>query len=221
MKHKLLELYMTRKQDFLKVRDQFLDEDMAGPFLMSPNETYNKQENPLLIIGQETKGWHYYDNDYEKQMLEYENFNVGIDYFSSPFWNVIRKTEKAIGNEPYSSAWSNVSKFDLNEGRSFGEAEIAISSLDDILLHEIGIVQPKVCIFFTGPDFDWRIRKIFKGIKFLEIENHELRAFSQLKHLDLPEMSFRSYHPNYLRRSGTEKDFLKFVEDKFKTIRKE
>ncbi|SDK92426.1 hypothetical protein SAMN04487898_11335 [Pedobacter sp. ok626] len=149
-------------------------------------------------------------------MLEYENFNVGIDYYSSPFWNVIRKTEKAIGNVPYSSAWTNVSKFDLNETRAFGEIEIAISSLDDVLLHEIGIIQLKVCIFFTGPDFDWRIKKIFKEVKFLEIEDHNMRAFSQLNHPDLPEMSFRSYHPNYLRRSGKERAFLKFIENKFK-----
>lgn len=181
---------------------------MGGPFLISPNESYYKQANPLMIIGQETKGWGYHIDDLDKQMTIYETFNVGQAYHSSPFWNIARKIEHVLGNESYSCAWSNVSKFDVEGGRAHGDYEVAISTLDNILLDEINILKPKVCLFFTGPDFDYRIKNIFADVEFIPIENYSIRQFSQLMHKDLPRLSFRSYHPNYMRRSGMEDNFL-------------
>jgi len=211
MKEQLLEAYKNRHADFKTVRTKFADEQMAGPFLMSPNENYTIQPFPLLIIGQETNGWHENVDDLNKQMEAYEKFNVGIDYYASPFWNVTRKVEKALGNEPHTCAWTNISKFDFDDGRSYGEYETEIASLDNLLLTEINIIKPKVCIFFSGPSFDGRIKSIFPQIEFVTVSGHSSRQLSQLKHPDLPILSFRSYHPNYLRRSGLESEFINFI----------
>ena len=59
MREQLLNVYNERHQDFKDVKNKFPDEDMAGPFLMSPTPIYDQQANPLLIIGQETFGWEY------------------------------------------------------------------------------------------------------------------------------------------------------------------
>lgn len=214
MKEKLLTLYQSRQVDFKDVISKFPDpnDSLEGPFLMSPSKIYDQQPNPLLIIGQETNGWGCHIEDIHKQMESYENFNVGIDYYSSPFWNVARKVEKALGNEPYSCSWTNLNKFDHNAKRPRGEYETAIATLDDILVTEIEILKPKICIFFTSHHFDWRIKNIFPEVEFIEIEGFSLKQFSRLKHRDLPNLTFRTYHPKYLRISGLEANFIEFIE---------
>ena len=211
MKNKLLNLYTNRQQDFKGIIEKFPEDDLAGPFLMSPNEEYINQANKLLIIGQETNGWSYHIDELDKQMKTYEDFNVGIEYRASPFWNISRKVEKALNNTPYTCAWTNISKFDLDSGRPYGEYETAISKLDDILISEINIIQPNFCMFFTGPSFDQRLRTIFQDIEFIELPNWSIRQFCQLKHPDLPENSFRSYHPKSLRLRYLEDDFIDYI----------
>ncbi|WP_129021337.1 hypothetical protein [Edaphocola flava] len=211
MKEQLLKAYQDRQADFKTVKAKFSDEDMAGPFLMSPNDKYAQQPFPLLIVGQETNGWDYHVDDLNKQMRVYENFNVGINYYASTFWNVTRKVEQALGNEPHTCSWTNISKFDLDGGRSYGEYETAIATLDNLLLTEIKIIKPKVCLFLSGPSFDGRLKNIFPDIEFAAVTGHSSRELSQLKHLDLPTFTFRSYHPNYLRRSGLEPEFINFI----------
>lgn len=210
MRKRLLDLYNGRKEDFRQIMKIFPEADLSGPFLMSPNLNYNLQKNPLLIVGQETNEWYYDVDNLDQQMSHYENFNVGINYYSSPFWNVTRKIERALNNDAYSCAWANISKFDLDGGRSYGKYEEAISSIDNILISEIEIIKPKFCLFFTGPDFDKRIKNIFNEIQFIEISNWDIRQFCQLKHPNLPEYSFRSYHPKSLRMRRLEKDFIDF-----------
>lgn len=211
MKQELLALYTDRSQDFKSIHEQFTDINLHGPFLMSPNDSYIRQKNPLLIIGQETYGWSKSADDLIKNMDVYEKFNVGINYYSSPFWNVTRKVENAIGNDPYSCAWTNISKYDVNGKRVYGEYEVAISTLDNMLAAEIKIIQPKVCVFFTGPAFDERIKNIFPAIEFQQVQGWKIRQLCQFKHPNLPELSFRTYHPNYLRRSGLEHNFIDFL----------
>lgn len=209
MKQKLKQLYKNYQQQFKRIPDRFPDEDLAGPFLMSPCEKYLEQPFPLLIVGQESGGWTYHVEDIDRQMEQYEKFNLGIDYWPSPFWNITRKVEQALGNELYSSAWTNLSKFDLNGGRSYGDYAVAISTLDEILLSEIEIVKPKVCLFYTGPTFDFRLQKIFPELRFLEIPGWSLRAFSKIVHPKLPALSFRSYHPKSLRMNHLEVEFIR------------
>lgn len=211
MKSELLSLYTNRQKDFKKVVNTFPKDDLAGPLLMSPNSDYYTSPNKLLIIGQETKGWSYNIDDIEKQMTTYEEFNVGIKYYASPFWNITRKVETALDNKPHSCAWTNLNKFDLDAGRPHGEYETVISELDDILLSELKIIAPDFCLFYTGPSFDNRLRKIFQGIEFIEIPNFTLRQLCKLKHPELPENSYRSYHPKSLRIRHLEDNFIDYI----------
>jgi hypothetical protein len=213
MKDKLLKVYQDRQAEFKEILTDNEGENLGGPILMSPNEKYDKQPNPLLIVGQETSGWTCYVDDLRKQMDVYENFNLGENYYSSPFWNVTRKIEKALGNEPYSCAYTNINKFDHDGGRPRGGYEREIASLDDILVTEIKIIQPKVCIFFTGHSFDSRIRNIFPEVEFANIEGWgwKPKQLSHLKHPGLPFLTFRTYHPRYLRQKRLETDFIEFL----------
>lgn len=210
-KEKLIELYKSKQHEFKSIVETFPDEDLAGPFLMSPNEKYFQQKNKLLIIGQESCGWSYFVDDIGSQMGNYEQFNLGIDYYPSPFWNITRKVETALGNELYSCAWTNLNKFDLDSGRPYGEHLEQISKLDYILVNEMEIIAPKICLFYTGPSFDERLSKIFDGIIFQEIEGWSIRQFCKLIHPKLPKNSFRSYHPKSLRIRYLEDDFIDYM----------
>ena len=213
MKKKLLKLYTSKQQDFKNIIEKFPEEDLAGPLLMSPNSEYETQSHRLLIIGQETNGWSYHIDDFDKQMKHYEDFNVGIKYYASPFWNVTRKIETALEIKPHSCAWTNLNKFDLDAGRPYGEYELAISMLDNILLSEIEIINPDFCLFYTGPSFDYRLKNIFKDIEFVEIPNFTLNQFCKLKHPNLPENSYRSHHPKSLRIRHLEEKFITYIKE--------
>jgi hypothetical protein len=211
MKQELFKLYQNHRSNFKNVRDLFPADDLRGPCLISPSSKYANHTNRLLIIGQETKGWECEIDDIEKQMKVYEDFNLGEKYYSSPYYNVTRKVEDKLGNERYSNAQTNINKFDVGGKHPNGKHEIAIATLDKILIDEIKILKPKICIFFTGHAFDNRLNKIFPGLEFNEVAEFNKMEFCQLKHPLLPELSFRAYHPGYLRRRGKEKKFLDFM----------
>jgi len=78
-----------------------------------------------------------------------------------------------------------------------------------LLKEEIKIVKPDVVIFLTSWRYDDKIREVFKGVEFDVLEKRKL---SQLSHKDLPSLTFRTYHPNYLQRSGHFNRILKELE---------
>ena len=213
MKEALLELYRQEQETFAHVVKSFPHDDLAGPFLMSPGQNYFEQKSPLLIVGQETNGWTYHVQEIEKQMSTYENYNVGINNGTTAFWNVIRRIETILGNAPHSCAWTNLSRFDLYGGKPHGKYQKVISQLDNLVLEEIRIVDPKVCFFFTGPDYDRRLLNIFPGIEMIEIPGWNINQLCLLKHPSLPVYTFRSYHPKSLRLRRLESTFIQTVSD--------
>ena len=218
IKKELLKTYVNRIADFQHIHELCPD-GKHGPLFMSPAEMYATQPYPFLVVGKETYGWEKLNypvtqEDCSKMMEAYENFNVGIDYYGSPFWNVTRKIEKVLGNEPYSCAWTNISKYDQNGGHPDAEHEKIFSIVDDILADEIQIIKPKICIFCTSHYFDYRIENIFKTVEFLPVDGFAPYILCQLRHKQLPVLTFRTYHPNYLRRSGIEEQFIEFINSK-------
>lgn len=212
MRNSLLQLYKEYHNAFKDIKNKFPETQLSGPHLMSLGEQYTKQTVPLLVVGQETHGWQSNVDSIEEQLDAYERFNVGeAENRASPFWNVTRKIEKILGNEPYSCAWTNVSKFDVEMGRAHDEYKSAISQLDEILYREIILLKPKMCLFFTGPDFDGRLSKIFDGLIFTPITGFESRMLCRLQHTVLPLATYRTYHPKYLRIKGLENRFLEFI----------
>lgn len=211
MKEELFRLYQNALPIFREIVSAFPGDELGGPFLMSPKQTYSNQKNPLLVVGQETNGWTYHVDEISKQMDTYEEFNVGEEFNSTTFWNVIRNVEQALGNDPHSCAWTNLSKFDLYGGKSYGKYEKAIAQADKVIVDEIRILDPKVCLFFTGPDFDNRLKRTFPGLKFEAVESWNDKQFCRLVHPALPENTYRCYHPKSLRLRRLENQLLEFL----------
>lgn len=212
MINKLHNLYESYQPKFIEITQKFPDDDLAGPFLMSPNTNYQNQNTKILIVGQETNGWGYFSDNVKEGMKLYEKFNLGENYRSSPFWNVTRKVERALTGEEFSCAWTNLNKFDFGGKSPQGEHKKVISDVDDLLIQEIDLLDPDIVLFFTGPNFDNRIRNIFPEISYNEVEKFTERELALLKHPKLPANSYRTYHPRYLRQSRIEENFIKFVE---------
>jgi hypothetical protein len=54
-------------------------------------------------------------------------------------------------------------------------------------------------LFVTGPSYDDVLAQYFADIEFKALDL-PARQFAMLVHPDLPEHSYRLYHPNYLNR---------------------
>lgn len=208
--NKLEELYKRFENDIFQI-DLQPDESIHGPFLIASSDGYNRSKVKIAVIGQETKGWSC-TYSIEDQINTYRNFDYGRNYYSSPFWNVIRKTEKAFGCSEYSSAWLNLNRYDENARRPSAGNLKRLASLDFLLLEEVKILCPDIILFFTGPFYDRRIEVLFDG-KLEQVKGFTGRQLSKLvsKKLDVP--MFRTCHPNYLRRSGLEKCYLAFIQN--------
>lgn len=211
MKAKLEELYQQNSSLFKGIIKKFPSENIMGPLLMSATEKYQTSDVKLLIVGQETKGWGYHSENIKQGMADYEKFNLGERYYASPFWNVTRKVERALGNTPHSCAWSNVNKFDFEGRRPTGDIMTEISKVDNLLIKEIQILKPDVIVFFTGPNFDFRLKEIFEYAEFKSVDDFSIAQCAVLKHPHLPSSTIRTYHPNYLRRRKLEDKFISVI----------
>ncbi len=206
----LKNLYQKSLNDFQCFTDKFSKECLHGPLLINPKAYYG-QETKLLIIGQETYGWASEYTDINAQMSCYEEFNVGENYVSSPFWNVTRKVERLLNIEPFSCAWSNLNRFDHNGGSPVGDVEFEMPQFDRILVDEIKILKPDICLFYTNHKYDWRLKNIYDGLLMEDIHGLPTNHFCKLSHSDLPFRSYRTPHPKTMRMQGWENQFIEYL----------
>lgn len=208
MKQELETLYKSNIDRIKAVRDAFPETDLEGPFLISALDEYQHAAKRIMIIGQQTKGWYCDVEDVDAHMKGYEEFNFGENYYNTPFWSFFHKIGSALLDRGYRSVWANINRFDLEADRPTGEVEEKMYELDFLLVKEIEILKPDSCIFLTGPSFDERLRSIFPGIEFDSVRDWDTRKFCRLSHSSLPQKTYRTYHPNYLRRSKLEATVL-------------
>ncbi len=208
MKEYYKELYTKWQETFEGFIEKNITKKVNGPLLISPPLNYQKQQNKIMIIGQETCGWHSEISDIEQQMKITEEFNLGENYIRTPFWDFFYKVEESFGNEKRSSLWTNIHKYDLNNSALDLECRKNIKEINKILIEEIQIGKPKICIFFTSRDRDKELEEIFDGVEFEKIEGWDMEWLVLLKHPNLPKLSIRTYHPKYIRMKKKESCFF-------------
>lgn len=205
---RLFELYQANTSAIREAKARCTAE-MEGPFLIAPSDAYWSSAVKVAFVGQETHGWSSAE-DNRDQMQEYVDFNLGKQYYASPFWSVIRKLERSLTGFEFSSAWLNLNRFDQEGGAPSDENKRVISELDFILIEELKIISPDVVIFFTGPRYDNRLSKLLPGVT-QAVDGFNERKLCLLNSDALPAKLFRTYHPNYLRRSGLELPVVKAI----------
>ena len=173
---------------------------VSAPHLIQVPEGYAHASTRLMVVGQQTYGWGEppYVGSVELLMAGYASFDLGNGYRRSPFWVASHKLHRALNPEGPERAflWSNLVKVDCKGARPAPEIEDMVSRLG-LLQMEIELTNPDVVVFFTGPYYDDRLTATFPGVRFVDAGRH----IQRLEHPQLPKRSFRTYHPNYLRRS--------------------
>ena len=184
--------------------------ELSAPILIKIPTSYLLQDVKLMIIGQQTQGWG--DGDINDLLDCYEDFNFGEKYYASPFWNITRKIEKALGIDRFAIVWSNLNRCDYNGKRPPIKIEKDLRILFPLLLGEIEILQPDVVIFFTGPYFDEHIKHAFINSRFESVETFTNKELSRINHKLLPQHTYRTYHPKYLRISRIESKIIEYFQ---------
>jgi hypothetical protein len=199
--------YISELSDFSL---KYPNENLQGPLLIKVKE-YIDEPLKLMCVGQETYGW---DNSLtiKDQLNSYEEFNFGSSHNSSPFWNIIRKMESALGVTPYSIAWSNLNRFDQDVGAPIGEVLEQVVKFDCILKDEIEILKPDVCLLFTNHKYDARLKNMYEDLAFEDIEGLPPMHFSKLTHPSLPRITIRAPHPKTIRMQSWEDCFINYIQ---------
>ncbi|MFG7445933.1 hypothetical protein [Klebsiella pneumoniae] len=210
MNNKLNLIYINNIGILNEYSKRYSDKNLHGPLLLNISN-YSSQKIKLMVVGQETFGWNKSPSIVDQQAT-YQKFNFGSSYYSSAFWNIIRKVERSLNIEPYAIAWSNLNRFDIDCG-SPDRTELAqdIASLDYLVKEEISILKPDICIFFTNHKYDKRLSDLYRDLVFDNIDGLPKKHFSRLHHPDLPKYTLRAPHPRTIRTQRWEDGFIMAV----------
>jgi hypothetical protein len=203
-----------------------LIEKLSAPFVLSALEPAKRR---LLVFGQETFGWgganpnapegrlgHWLDQPAqvaaEGLAKSYaELFSSGGS--STPFWDAKRTLVDALGGA-WTVTWSNLMRVDTSPlstkhgWRTFSTWwNLSYREVDEICawqapLHraELNALRPDAVLFLTGPHYDYCIGKNVEICRVEGVLGRTARTAGRLT--GLQPKAFRTYHPNYLRRSG-------------------
>ena len=167
----------------------------------------------LLVIGQQTHGWGGLLGKDERRILRedpvtslmylYESFKLGQHYQKTPFWTAAHYIFYKLSGErnQLGFMWTNLLRIDQKKARPIPVIERKLAKIDYILREECRVLHPQIVLFLTGPNYDSAIQRVFPGITFAPTGDVGSRFLAKLQHPSLPEHTYRTYHPAYLRRS--------------------
>lgn len=133
----------------------------------------------------------------------YQEFKFGLrqpELNRSALWRAFNEVGKW---SDASVMWSNVVRMDYQGGSIWNAPQslrdALLSQQVNLIREELTILEPHVCLFFSGPDYDDFIKTVFSNCGFLACGDAPVRELARLSHPGLPLASFRTYHPRYLR----------------------
>lgn len=191
--------------------------DLVGPDLIWIDDEYLNSSPRIAIVGKQIKGWDYTypefitEWDVNDAIAAYRKFDFGVNYYDSPFWRFFHTVRLSAfpdeGDARRKVLWTNLVKFVAADESSIlwkPYVDTALQLQDDVFTTELSIAKPDICLFVTGPDYDFVIERYFSGVQFVPLDL-PIRQFARLAHQGLPQHSYRFYHPNYLNRDKNER----------------
>jgi hypothetical protein len=177
---------------------------MSNPLLAAVPHEYESSNKRLLVVGQETHGWGFWDKglppnpDQAVELLRgaYCLFQRGRHH-NSAFFRAAARLQGAINpaSDPFGFMWLNL--FHCDQGLTTPQEPTAESLRQASLLRrEIEILKPDAVIFFTGPNYDYTL-KHEKYFPKAEIKPRSKWWAEVIAPEVLPNKAARSYHPNY------------------------
>ena len=178
----------------------------SGPHVVRIPDRFADAPIRLVVVGQETMGWDRRDSA-EAQRALYPVDTVVERKRRRPFWRASCEIADALGgrkNAPF--LWANLVAADVGRKQAPPDVRNALREAappHGLLRYVLKAAQADVVSFFTGPRgyYAYEMEQQFPGLEQIDVEGFDRRALVRLRHEALPAASFRSYHPNYLRRS--------------------
>ncbi len=215
---RLRELYEANFMGINEVFDSKINID--GPHLMFCwDEAYHEVNKKILFIGQEGTGNVFRDylggERLDHEVLQKTFLNSCTDNYKvivhkqikkprGEFWRQVNRINKAINKETELPSFmtTNVSKY--CNCKSYGKPPLRWTdhkfSVEkfNILSKEIEIAKPDIVIFFSGPNYDDKIKCQFIGeLNFKPLDPEiPTRILARIEHPILPFHAYRTYHPN-------------------------
>jgi len=192
---------------------------VTHPFLLSiPDDCGNKIK--IMIFGQETNDWgEFSDNNIEKKMDAYKNFWFDKNSKFSKvgtFQQVLTKFQNMLEIDKTCCIWNNTIKIGKRKDKGIPSQELLDwqENWFDVVKQEVELLKPDFIIFFNAnKTYDKYIEKsLGKYTQSKYSDKYKKNAFSKLVFEDYKEIKvFRTYHPNYLRRSKLENEILNLL----------
>lgn len=216
----LLKLYQSKREIFSQIYQRKYELNLT---LMLPCacEEFAKSKTRLMVMGQENYGWGFKDTS-EAVMRQTQAFITSNKSKNSPFWRFVKEFYEGLGkkleNHFASVAYSNVRRVCFNKDKGKDPKKLLPNNMenafDGLLLEEIQIIQPKIILFLTGPNYDKIIKKQLRGVEFHNIKEFlalnpalpkaefslpdKLKKVKVLTHKDLSNtLMLRIYHPRH------------------------
>jgi hypothetical protein len=232
MNNQLKALYQSKWNDITNAVSQ-LEVKAASPLLIKVSDEYYHADIRVMVVGQETDGWHGCFN--EKQKSVSELMDSYYDYFykislngrkrtKRAFWNnknfsFFEKSIKAEGKS-VSFIWNNISKIgNMGRGRPHPNIKKIERESFNVIRSEIEILKPNLIIFTTGKrdeyiKFHFGAHSLFLPKLYLldnELAKETVNLIAELKLELFPNTcAVRVEHPN--RRTLDKKLILKVIE---------
>lgn len=186
--------------------------ELSAPFLIKAMDEYASAEPRIAIVGRETRGWMGLQLDsflrncgVDDALAEYEKFDFGAHWYSSPFWRSFHEVGQRLLGTRYSRravTWMNLFKCNhdvLDPSKcamiKSPHRESVLRWQADIFSLEVRQLAPQILIFFTGPDYDPVISRFYPTAKFEPLGEYSARQAARVRGDQLPELAFRTYHP--------------------------
>ena len=204
-----------------------LKSQLDGPFVSFRDHHWDDARTRTVYVGQETREWTgrflddlgQFDEFINDSQRAFADFNFGEGLRHAPFWGAHDWLVSALENGNRSAIpWLNVSKASAPYN-DYSDASVRNLNGDHrnaLLDYQRGQVSAEICelgpnavIFVTGPNYDCIIDNEFEGLSREPVDGFNLRKLCRLRHDRLPPNSFRTYHPNYLRRAKLEEPYVK------------
>lgn len=195
-------------------RDSTVPAGLVGPFLISCPDGYSRLKIPWILVGQETCGWVRIESPAEVSSLmsTHAGFCRNNPWAGTPFWSFGYTLDRKLNPDGPSRnfVWSNISRIGF-AGRAGRVPNPALDFWSEkrLLASEAKLLSPKLVLFVTGRRYDDLLGREFPGIKLPALSLD--RPIARVSHPGLPDLTFKSYHPAYLRRKRRERDVLDFV----------
>ena len=230
----LLALYSSKWASLCEAMRPILDDEdictkPTNPLLLSIDEdAYRDADVKFMIFGQETNDWEeqaetkqtVYAAGFDFVLDLYRGFyNTGKCYsYGGHFWNGFNRFRAMLGKEHPDAKICYVLNNIIKIGK-LGEKGCPPDYIYEVerkhfsvIREEIDILKPDVILFLTGPNYDNKISDVFGDVSYSALSPFSER---QLARVSLPDVdvTFRTYHPNFLWRNNIEHYFETIINE--------